>query len=183
MNQTEISNIEGVRLLEASCHSDDRGTFKRFPLFNAISKDFSYTAISINPDVATIRGLHFQRHPHTEEKLVTCISGKLFDVIVDLRVESLTYGKWAATELSSDNSIQLFLPRGIAHGYQVLAPNTIVQYTLSGSDYSSHVVSINPLGDLQITWPLEPGKIAQKDLAGHDFPLASTIYSQSLGKK
>jgi dTDP-4-dehydrorhamnose 3,5-epimerase len=182
MNQTKLSNIEGVKTLQAKCHSDNRGTFKKFARFTELSQSFSYTAVSINPELATIRGLHFQLEPYAEEKLVSCISGTIHDVIVDLRPDSATYGYWAAVELSSGNSTQLFIPKGVAHGYQTLTNDTIVQYILT-SEYSSlNSYSIDPLGDIDISWPLTPGQIGVKDAAGLNFASASAIYHHSLKK-
>ena len=180
MSQTKLLNIDGIKILQASSHSDNRGTFKKFARFTELSQGFSYTAISINPKLGTIRGLHFQLEPYTEEKLVSCITGRIHDVVVDLRPESSTYGYWASVELRSDDSTQLFIPRGIAHGYQTLTTDTVVQYILTNEYSSLHSHSIDPLGDLQITWPLAPGQIAVKDATGLNFASASALYHRSL---
>ena len=88
-------------------------------------------ALSKNPIMGTIRGLHFQTEPFAEEKLVTCMQGSIFDVAVDLRPNSKTFGKWTSYNLNSENHLQVYLPKGIAHGFQTLCDDTWVLYQMT----------------------------------------------------
>jgi dTDP-4-dehydrorhamnose 3,5-epimerase len=87
--------------------------------------------ISFNRYAGTLRGMHYQLAPHAEEKLVRCTRGKLYDVIVDLRQESPTFKQWISLELSVDNRLMLYIPKGCAHGFQTLEDNTEVFYQMS----------------------------------------------------
>jgi dTDP-4-dehydrorhamnose 3,5-epimerase len=137
-------------------------------------------AVSINPSIATVRGLHFQVEPHAEEKLVSCIQGSVFDVIVDLRPNSSTFGNWTSFELNSSNNIQVYLPKGIAHGFQTLEPDSIVFYSLGAPYAPESSYSINPFGDLGIDWPLETKSISNKDNDGVSFQFGAQKYAESL---
>ena len=137
-------------------------------------------ALSFNPILGTIRGLHFQTEPYAEEKLVTCIQGAIFDVIVDLREDSKTFGKWGSIELSSANNLQAFLPKGVAHGFQTLLSDSVVHYAIGAAYAPENSYSIDPFGDLLINWPLKPNSISRKDLTGVSFLFAAQQYARSL---
>ena len=127
-HEVPFSGIEGVRLVNLELHIDSRGSFSRlnfskFPIFPTDS-----FAISKNLLAGTVRGLHFQNHPHGQSKLVSCLSGSLDDFFLDLRTDSESFGKWARVRLDDDNPKVLFLPEGIAHGFQTLKENTTVMY-------------------------------------------------------
>ena len=107
-----MNEIEGVRITPTKLVADDRGIFVKFHPQNDFVSTLDSIALSFNPILGTIRGMHFQTEPYAEEKLVTCIQGAIFDVIVDLREDSKTFGKWASIELSSTNHLQAFLPKG-----------------------------------------------------------------------
>lgn len=100
----------------------DRGIVERFVQDNH----------SLSVPVGTVRGLHFQTPPHGQAKLVRCIRGRIFDVAVDVRRGSPTWGKWVGAELSAENGRQLFVPVGFAHAFMTLEPNTEVTYKVSG---------------------------------------------------
>ncbi len=175
-----MHEIEGVRITQIKSSSDDRGTFLKFHPSDVFNGTLDSIAISFNPIVGTIRGLHFQTEPYAEEKLVTCLRGAIFDVILDLREDSNTFGKWASIELSSDNTFQAFLPKGVAHGFQTLLPDSVIHYGLGAPYVSEYSYSINPLGDLGIDWPLEITSVSKKDTSGVSFLVAAEKYAKSL---
>jgi len=176
----QVAEIEGVRVTESKSASDSRGTFIKIQPSLEFQNGLDSVAASINPMAGTIRGLHFQIPPYAEEKIVTCIQGSIFDVIVDIRPGSKTFGKCATFELSDKNGVQVYLPTGIAHGFQTLHPNTIIQYCLSSTYSPECAYSIDPFGELEINWPLKEFSISEKDASGLSFSAAATKYFQSL---
>lgn len=125
-----------VRLIVPRRFGDDRGWFtevyseKTFPDLG-IPDRFVQDNHSLSVPVGTLRGLHFQTPPHGQAKLVRCIRGRIFDVAVDVRRGSPTYGKWVGAELSAENGHQLYVPVGFAHGFVTLEPSTEVTYKVS----------------------------------------------------
>lgn len=127
------TEIEGVLIIEPQVFGDERGYF--FESFNA-ERFLAQTGIEItfvqdNESLSkrgVLRGLHFQREPYAQAKLVRVVRGKVLDVAVDIRPDSPTFGRYVATELSGENHRQMFIPKGFAHGYVVLEDNTIFQY-------------------------------------------------------
>lgn len=126
------TNIEGVVIIEPRLFKDDRGYF-----FESYSeRDFNRQVGEIHfvqdneskSSYGVMRGLHFQRPPFTQSKLVRCVKGAVLDVAVDIRKGSPTYGQHVAVELTEDNHQQFFIPRGFAHGFAVLSPEAIFQY-------------------------------------------------------
>lgn len=131
----EISQTElpGVVLLTPRRFSDDRGFFsetysKRALAEHGITLDFVQDNHSVSREVGTVRGLHYQSPPHAQDKLVRCGQGALFDVAVDVRRGSPTYGKWVGYELSAENGRQLLVPAGFVHGFSTLQPDTEIIY-------------------------------------------------------
>lgn len=127
------THIEGVVIIEPRVIGDERGYFME----SFSERDFSaQTGVDIHfvqdnessSKKGVLRGLHFQREPHAQAKLVRVVQGRVLDVAVDIRPESPTFGKYVATELSGTNKRQMFIPKGFAHGYVVLEDNTIFQY-------------------------------------------------------
>ncbi len=172
--------IEGVQYIDALSKSDSRGTFIKFLPDNLLIEGLNSVAISINPKVGTIRGIHLQVEPFAEEKVVSCIQGSTYEVIVDLRPNSKTFGKVNTFELSKENAQQVYLPKGVAHGFQTLAPETIVHYFLT-SQYSLEASCvIDPFGDLNIEWPIREYLISKKDLNGVSLEYAAQLYAESL---
>lgn len=182
MNSVNLNEIEGIRLTKTISASDSRGLFIKVQPFKDFQNGLDSVANSINPKQGTIRGLHFQIEPFAEEKIVTCIQGSIFDVVVDIRPQSKTFGKWAAFELSAENQIQAYLPKGIAHGFQTLQSNSVIQYCLSVGYSMESAYSIDPFGELQITWPINEFYISEKDARGIPFETAADKYAQSLEK-
>lgn len=127
------TDIEGVLIIEPQVFGDERGFF--FESFNA-ERFLAQTGVEVTfvqdnesrSKRGVLRGLHFQRAPHAQAKLVRVVRGRVLDVAVDIRPESPTFGKYVATELSGDNHRQMFIPKGFAHGYVVLENDTVFQY-------------------------------------------------------
>lgn len=132
----EICAIPGLVVVTPKVFSDSRGAF--FEAFN--SQPFRAAGIQNNfvqdnqstSSYGVIRGLHFQRHPHAQAKLVRVLQGAILDVAVDVRTGSPTYGQHFGIELSAENNKQLFIPAGFAHGFSVLSPTAVVLYKCDG---------------------------------------------------
>ena len=128
--------VEGAFLVEMDPHRDERGFFARAWCrreFEAqgLDIDIAQTSVSWNERKGTLRGMHFQRAPDDEVKLVRCTRGAIWDVVVDVRPASPSFGRWDAAELTADNCRQLYIPRGVAHGFQTLEDATEVHYQIS----------------------------------------------------
>ena len=154
--------IPGVLLLSICWFEDERGacaeSWNRSTFATAgIHNDFLQDNHVRSGPVGTLRGLHFQHPPAAQAKLVRVISGAVWDVVVDLRAGSPTYGRWEATELSAANRLQLFIPAGIAHGYCTLSPDTEVLYKVDAPwvpELENGIAWDDPA--LNIPWPLPP---------------------------
>jgi dTDP-4-dehydrorhamnose 3,5-epimerase len=128
--------LPGAFVIDLDRHEDERGFFARTICAEEFARhglngQFVQHSVSWNPRVGTLRGMHFQAAPHEEEKLVRVTRGAIFDVILDLRRDSPTFGRWHGVELSADNHRQLYIPRGVAHGFQTLQPDTEVLYAMT----------------------------------------------------
>lgn len=131
--QIEDTPLEGVRILTPRRFGDARGFFseswsRRVLEEQGITLDFVQDNHSVSEAVGTVRGLHFQSPPHAQDKLVRCGRGALFDVAVDVRRGSPTYGQWFGIELSAENGRQLLVPKGFLHGFVTRAPGTEIIY-------------------------------------------------------
>jgi dTDP-4-dehydrorhamnose 3,5-epimerase len=129
--------ISPVLLLRPKRHGDERGYFSELYSIRALeahglSFAFVQDNISLSAEAGTVRGLHFQTHPCEQTKLVSVLTGAIVDVAVDLRVDSPTFGRHVATELSAENGLQMLVPRGFAHGFCTLLPDTRVLYKVDG---------------------------------------------------
>jgi dTDP-4-dehydrorhamnose 3,5-epimerase len=157
----EPLEIEGLVLLRPKKFVDARGYFLETYSFRAyadagVGTTFVQDNQSLSVDIGTIRGLHFQAPPEPQAKLVRVIQGRIFDVAVDLRNGSKTYGRWCAVTLTADGGEQFFLPRGFAHGFCTLEPETIVAYKVDGyyaPACDSGLRWDDP--DLDIAWPVD----------------------------
>jgi dTDP-4-dehydrorhamnose 3,5-epimerase len=139
--------IKDLLVIEPQLFKDDRGFFYESYNKNNLDKVINVVFVQDNESKSykgVVRGLHFQRPPFEQAKLVRCVSGKIFDVAVDLRKNSKTYGNFFSIELSSENNKQLFVPKGFAHGFQVLSETAIVNYKVD-SFY-------NPKSESGIIW-------------------------------
>ena len=137
--------IEDLLIIEPQLFKDERGFF--YESYNKNNLDIDIVYVQDNESKSNrgvIRGLHFQKPPHAQIKLVRCVSGNILDVAVDLRTNSKTYGKSFSIELSSENNKQLFVPKGFAHGFQVLSEIAIVSYKVDNY--------YNPKSDSGIIW-------------------------------
>lgn len=169
------TRIADARLIELEPYHDERGFFARTWCRRELSEhglevEIAQESLSFNHRRATLRGLHFQRPPHDEAKIVRCIRGALFDVIVDLRPDSPTYLQWEGFHLDSENRRAVYVPRGFAHGFQTLAGNTEVLYQIStfhAPGAADGVRYDDPA--FGIRWPLPISVISQRDLAWPDF--------------
>lgn len=163
------SRLQGLTLFKPTVHQDERGFFlegfKDASLQRAvgcISFIQDNHACSEKPGV--LRGLHFQTPPYTQSKYIWVTKGSVFDVAVDLRVGSPTYGQWEAFVLTADNFLRLFVPKGFAHGYMTLEPGTEVQYKVDAYHAPANdggIIWNDP--DLKITWPALGPILSQKD--------------------
>ena len=161
-------SIPDVILVEPQLFSDDRGfffeSFKESDFFsNGIDKKFVQDNFSHSTN-GVIRGLHFQKAPKAQAKLVTVLKGKIFDVAVDIRKNSPTYGKWVSEILSDDTHNLLYVPEGFAHGFCVISDEADVHYKVSNEYSQEHERSIiwnDP--KLNIEWPIKKPIISNKD--------------------
>jgi dTDP-4-dehydrorhamnose 3,5-epimerase len=171
--------LPGVYTLEIEPHADVRGLFARTwdgEVLAAAGLDarVSQQSVAFNHRAGTLRGMHFQRPPHAETKLVRCTRGALYDVVVDIRPDSDTYLRWLGVELTERNRRTLYVPEGFAHGYQTLVDATEVWYQMS-VPYAPESADGLRWNDprLAIQWPAPPpgGRlIAPKDEAWPDLP-------------
>lgn len=134
--QIEATDLAGVVVITPARHRDPRGFFSesynaRALATHGIDITFVQDNHSLSERAGTLRGLHFQAPPHAQAKLVRCGKGALFDVAVDIRVGSPTYGRWFGAELSFDNGRQMLVPAGFAHGFVTLQPDTEIIYKCS----------------------------------------------------
>ena len=183
-SELHFTPIDGVFELYCEPYVDERGAFLN--AFRAQEESFmsswgdrgiAQVNLSRSASVGTIRGLHFQKPPHSESKLVRCLKGRVWDVAVDLRTESATWGHWHAVELNPERSNALLLPEGCAHGFQVLEPGSELLYLHSGAwvpEAESGVRWDDP--QLAIPWPLLPIGLSERD---RSLPLLSQLFSVS----
>ena len=168
--------IPGAFVVRPEAHRDERGSFARIfceEAFRAhgLAGHLSQCNLSHNRARGTLRGLHYQADPHGEDKLVRCISGAIFDVCVDLRADSPTRLRHVAVELTAENQLALYVPRGCAHGFQALADHATVLYMMSAPyvpDAARGVLWNDPA--LGIRWPLDPGVMSDRDRNLPDVP-------------
>lgn len=168
------TKIHGVFVIELEKHEDDRGWFARAwccEEFTAhgLPTDLAQTNLSHNAQRGTVRGMHFQTAPHAEAKLVRCVAGAVHDIALDLRPESPTFKQSVATELSADNGRAVFLPEGIAHGFQTLTDDATLFYQMS-APYAPEFARGVRWDDaaFQIEWPIAEAIVCEHDLA---FPI------------
>lgn len=165
-NKTEI---EGLYIIEAELKSDERGYFSEIFSCEKFAKEglsFSVERLaqSLTKKRGTIRGMHFQKEPKAEIKIVQCLKGAIYDVAIDLRPNSLTYGKWLAQELNEKNKKLFFIPKGFAHGFQTLTSNCQVQYLISGFYSPENAEGVrwdDPF--FNIKWPIKKPTLSEKD--------------------
>ena len=163
------TQLEGCFVIQSNPHIDERGSFERLYCADSFKEkglnyNFINTNYSFNKFAGTVRGMHMQREPYGEVKLVKCVQGSVFDVAIDMRKDSLTRFKWFGLVLSSRNNKQLYIPNGFAHGYQSLENNSAVIYMVSEAYHPESEFGIcyrDP--KISIDWPLEVKRISEKD--------------------
>ena len=167
ITETELS---GCFVLEQELRGDDRGNFARVFCVDEMSAhgmctDVAQANTAYSAKAGTLRGMHYQRAPHAEDKLVRCTAGRFFDVAVDLREDSSTFRQWFGIELSVDNGMMLYVPKGFAHGYLTLDDNTVATYMVSaGYSPESEAGFCWDDSAVGIEWPLKQGlELSDKD--------------------
>ena len=167
--------ISGLLIFQPRVFNDDRGYFfesfnqEKFNQLIGLNVQFCQDNESLSKK-NVLRGLHFQKPPFAQGKLVRVISGKVLDVAVDIRKSSETYGKYQMIELSAENKKIFWIPPGFAHGFLVLEENTVFSYKCSNyySPESEGTIKWNDK-DLKIEWPISNPNVSEKDNVGEDF--------------
>jgi len=169
------ANIAGVHLISLDEKKDNRGFFGRVFCRETFSEkgiaiDIAQINTSLSIKKGTIRGLHYQFGQFSETKIIRCINGSLYDVVLDLRPDSPTYRRWFGAELSANNRTMMYVPKGCAHGFVTLKENTEIFYFVDnvysplferGIRYDDPAFNIN--------WPIRPNEISKKDEEWPDF--------------
>ena len=175
--KVESLAIQDVKLVTPARFGDDRGFFSE--TYNAqrfkdagIEADFIQDNHSLSAQRGTVRGLHFQAPPFAQSKLVRVLRGTILDVAVDVRKGSPTYGKWVSAELSAENGVQIFVPRGFLHGFVTLEPDTEIAYKVDNyysKECDGAVLWNDPA--LGIDWgiPANEAVLSDKDAAAQSF--------------
>lgn len=177
--------IPDVKLVRPKRHGDARGFFSetyRADRFEAacLPTDWAQDNHSFSQSRGVVRGLHFQAPPHGQAKLVRVIRGAIFDVAVDIRLGSSSYGRWVGAELSAENWTQIYVPEGFAHGFCTLVEDTEVLYKVSGlyaPDSEGGLRWDDPA--LGIDWPIRPDEatVSPRDASWPAFPAFATPFN------
>jgi dTDP-4-dehydrorhamnose 3,5-epimerase len=174
MRFTELA-LHGAFLVAPERQQDERGYFARtwcreeFASQGLVA-ELVQCSTSFNARRGTLRGLHFQRAPHAEIKLVRCTRGAMFDVLLDLRPDAATFCRWQAVELTEDNGLAVYIPAGFAHGFQTLTDGTEVFYQMAERhhpDFAGGVRWDDP--SFAIDWPIGQPILSGRDAAYADF--------------
>ena len=161
--------LQDCFIYDRKIFKDDRGKFSKlysetFTNLTRIMEGIKEINLSQTSELGTIRGMHFQNEPFSETKLVTCISGEIADVVIDLRESSATYLQHKVTILSQDNYKSILIPKGFAHGFQSLRNDSTVLYCVDEKYTPSHQAGVNPLDSFfNIAWPLATNRISAQD--------------------
>ena len=165
--KTSETELDGVLIIEPDVFDDQRGFF--FETYNqnryqeiGVTSDFVQDNLSFSRK-GTLRGLHYQ-HPHDQAKLAQVIQGEVFDVVVDIRRGSTSFGKWVGQYLSGDNKTQIFIPAGFAHGFCVLSETALFHYKCSdfyAPQCEGGILWSDP--DVAIDWPVDSPIVSEKD--------------------
>lgn len=164
------TELEGAKIVQIEPRVDGRGLFSRVfckEIFKEqIGRNIEVKQINISRTVSrgAIRGLHYQIPPYSEDKLVRCVTGAIFDVIVDIRPQSNTYMQWASFELRGENLKMLFIPQGFAHGFQTLTREVELMYIHTNCYSKDHERGINYCDPaFNINWPLDVSVMSDRD--------------------
>ncbi len=161
--------IDGCLLIHPTIHADERGHFARTwdPESlgeHGVNSNVAQCSVSFNESAGTLRGMHLQRQPHAESKIVRCTRGAIFDVCLDLREDSATFRTWIGATLSEDNGVSLVIPEGCAHGFLTLTDASEVFYMISAAyapDAAGGVHHADPA--FGIEWPRDVNVINKRD--------------------
>ena len=171
----EPAGLDGAWLLPLERFDDERGFFARLwsaPEFGErrLASRLSQCSLSYNRHARTIRGLHYQVAPRDDAKVVRCVRGGIYDVLLDLRPASPTYRSWVGRELTADNRLAFYIPEGVAHGFQTLTDDAEVLYFISEL-YDPALARGVRWNDpsFGIRWPLPPGTMSERDRTYPDF--------------
>jgi len=162
-------SIPDIKLFRPKRFGDHRGYFaETYSLPKLLEQGIDLTFVhdneSLSADAGTVRGLHFQKPPHAQDKLIRCVQGAILDVAVDIRKGSPTYGQHVAAELSADNGDQMLVPKGFAHGFATLTADTLVMYKVTdvyAPDCDAGLAWNDPA--LGIDWQVDPAKATLSD--------------------
>lgn len=171
----EKTEVEDVYIISPEQKNDSRGFFSRIYCQNELKRQgISFPIVQVNRVMTlvkgTVRGIHMQSPPYSEDKLISCPEGSIFDVIIDLRPKSETFKKWLGVIISKKNNKMIFVPKGCAHGYQTLDNNTLVEYPASEFYTPKSEIGIrwdDPL--FKIKWPVGKVIVSEKDSSWPDF--------------
>ncbi len=163
------TKIKGVYIIDLEPRVDSRGYFTRVFAKEILGKHgIAYDIVHINRSLTrargTIRGIHYQKKPFQEDKIIQCLKGRVFDVAVDLRPSSKTFGKWISIELSGDNQKMFLIPKGCGHAFQALEKDCIIEYLVSqyyAPDHEQGIKYDDPY--FKIKWPLKKAILSEKD--------------------
>ena len=169
------TKLKGAYIIDIEKREDERGFFARTFCANEFSEydlenKFVQANMSFNYKKGTLRGMHFQKAPYGEDKLVRCTKGSLYDVIIDLRPGSETFKQWIGVELTEENRRALFVPKGFAHGFITLEDNTEINYLVT-QFYTPAADSGVRYNDpaFNIAWPVKVTSVSEKDKNHPDF--------------
>lgn len=174
------TEIEGLIILEPTVHGDNRGYFMEAfsdKVFRSLVGDVDFVQENESKSkYGVVRGLHFQEEPFAQAKLVRAVSGVIWDIAVDIRKGSPTFGKYVAIELSEDNKKQLFIPRGFAHGFSVLSEEAIFQYKCDNyyNPESEDAILWND-AELDIDWRIPEQDVIVSDKDKKNNPFSSLL--------
>ena len=183
------TSLKDARRIELKKIGDDRGFFARTFCKEEFESaglliDFAQHNTSFNREAGTLRGLHFQHPPHAEAKVIRAVKGAIHDVIVDLRPDSPSFGKWEGFDLTEEEGTMLYVPKGFGHGFQTLRPDTAVAY-LSSHPYTPDAEGGVRWNDpaLEIAWPLPVASMSERDQAhpALNLPAGGPFAGQTFG--
>lgn len=163
------TKIQGVFVIEPAPRVDERGYFARVFAKEVLKANgIPYNIVHINRSLTkakgTIRGIHYQVKPREEDKIIQCIQGKIFDVAVDLRPKSKTFGKWVSVELSGENKKMFLIPKDCGHAFQTLTTNCLIEYFVSeyySPEHERGALWNDPF--FKIDWPIKRPILSEKD--------------------
>lgn len=164
-----VNKIEGVQIVDSPAFIDSRGSStKIIDSVNSLGlAEIDSLLLSRNTFKGTVRGLHFQVSPNSESKIVTCLTGEVVDYLVDLRPNSKTFGRWSKNILDASKPSALIVPKGVAHGYQTLKPETSILYGIDAQYNPDHQVVLSVFdSELSIRLELEISHISDRDMQG-----------------